>query len=184
MSSGYLNRIHFTPGGANWKELDPSEPWLNIPGLDFKFIGETWPEAALEGWVSPQVNAMNQVVLRTLWTNSNDEGVPGYADYILLFGTFNEDDPDLLGSATYGYMLIRVDLNAITGDYMQDMIDIDVSHFFGGDITHCLCHMQRFPVMEPDPEADRLTLMNIRTLTPVEIAAAQDILPWEEMPPL
>ena len=182
MSSGYMNRIHFTPGGANWEDADPLGPWLNAPGLDFKWLGEQEPEANYIGWVSPMVNAMDQVVLRTIWGNSDDDPTLGFADYFLLFGTFDEDEPDTMATATFGYMLVHVDLSVMTGDFLLDMIDIDISHFFGGaDVTHVLCSLMRWHLGE-GIEADRLTLENIRTLTPEEIALAQNILPWEESP--
>jgi len=184
MSSGYINRIHFTPSGANWNETDPNDCYLNAGGLDFKFIGEEYPEADYIGWVSPTVNAMGQVVLRTVWWNTDDIPDLGFADYILTFGTFSEENPDPIGSGTWDYMLVTVDLSVITGDFPQEVIDIDVSHFFGGDISHATVVMERVPLGGPGDETNRLSLRSIRTLTPAEIAVAPDILPWVPMPPL
>lgn len=182
MSSGYLNRLHFTAGGATWEDENPGDCYLNGPGLDMKWIDETWPEAEWLSWVSPQVNSMDQVVLRINWINSDDTPVPGFADVILFFATVNEED--FTGSLLIDSMLITVDMSVLTGDYYGDTIDIDVSHFFGGDITHAVIHLQRMPLSGPEVEVERLTFANARTLLPAEIAASPEILPWEPMPPL
>lgn len=179
ISSGYLNRIHYTSGAASWEDESPFGILLNDLGLDFILGGEQEeyiPEASWEAWIPPMVNEMEQVVLRINWSASDNAG---WADYLLMIASYNEDDFSGPETVT-GMMWVRVDLSVLTGDFLHDMIDIDISHFFGGDVTHLLYNILRVPTWPEEDEVNMLTFMNGRTLTAEEIEEAADILPWEE----